>query len=257
MPRIVALNPMDIKLENLGRIYSWQWVLRNVNATIQDGESVCILGENGSGKSTLLKMISGVIRPTEGSIRINEHRVHRGAVAARRRLLLLHPDQPIVGKNVVTHMGAAISLFERDEPGIEDVAAKWLETLRVPQVTTPQEQIRLSRGQSMKLWMATLFTLRPHLWLLDEPHQSGLDAFGMEILEREIRMHHNAGGIVVFTSQWPPHGRRLADRLILLHGNQLVFDGSAEALSNNVDSIDESLRAILRKLESDSGGNPC
>lgn len=254
MPRIAALVTMDITLENLGRIYSWDWALRNVSATIHDGESVCILGENGSGKSTLLQMIGGVIRPTQGSVRIDEHRARRGAVTARRRMLLLHPDQPMMGKNVVTHLGAAISLFDRDEPGIEDVAAKWLETLKVPYVSTPQESVRLSRGQSMKLWMATLFTLRPHLWMLDEPHQSGLDAFGIEILEHEIRSHRDAGGIVVFTSQWPPHARRLADRLFLLHGNELVFDGTVEGLSNHIDTVDESLHAILRKLESDDVG---
>lgn len=243
---------MDIKLENVGRIYSWDWVLRHANATISDGQTVCILGENGSGKSTLLKMIGGVIRPTEGLVRVGGKRVHRGAHTTRRHMLLLHPDQPVLGGNVLRHMGAAISLFGRDELGIEDVAAEWLEKLNVPYSSTSEKNVRLSRGQAMKLWMATLFTLRPHIWLLDEPHQSGLDAFGIEILEQQINDHRRSGGIVVFTSQWPPHAGRLADRVFLLHGKRIVFDAAVDAIADDLETVDDSLNAVLRHLGADN-----
>src|SRR6266511_4463040 len=79
-------------VENLGKAYrnyggewrrvlSWfgapvkpieeRWVLRHVNFSIQPGEAVGIVGQNGAGKSTLLKLITGVLHPTEGSMRIN------------------------------------------------------------------------------------------------------------------------------------------------------------------------------------------
>ncbi len=242
---------MEITLENVGRIYTWNWAVRNVSASVRGGESICILGENGSGKSTLLKMLAGVLRPTEGTIRINDRNVRRGAIGVSRKLLLLHPDQPMLGNDAVSHLGAAISLFQCDQPGIEQTASDWLQRLKVPSITSPQEKAKLSRGQTMKLWMATLFTLRPPIWLLDEPHQSGLDPFGMETLENEIGTHLNSGGIVVFTSQWPPHARRLAKRMWLLHNNRLVFDGGVNALSGGVDCGDRSLNAILRQLDSD------
>ena len=245
---------MNITLENVGRIYSWDWALRHVSANVNNGECVCVLGANGSGKSTLLRMIGGVIRPTEGAICVGERRVRRGGVNVRRQMLLLHPGQPVLGGNVIRHLGAAISLFDCDTPGIEDIAAAWLEKLNVPHVATPQDSVGLSRGQAMKLWMATLFTLRPPIWLLDEPHQSGLDALGIETLENEIRAHRESGGIVIFTSQWPPHARRLASRVMLLHDNRMFFDGPVDALEEAVDTEEASLSVILRQLESNDGG---
>lgn len=117
-----------------------------------------------------------------------------------------------------------------------------------------QTPARLSRGEQTKLWLATLFTLRPQLWLLDEPHQCGLDARGIAILESQILEHRDSGGIVLFSSQWPPHARRIAQRVILLHKSQMAYEGRIDAISENFGSRDPNMTAILRLLESESTG---
>jgi ABC-2 type transport system ATP-binding protein len=239
---------VEVVLDRVGRIYQWEWAVREVSARFKDAEIVCLLGANGSGKSTLLKLISGMIRPTSGVVQADQKQIRRGAIGLRRRMLLIQPDQPQLGINPLTHLGAAISLYQKDTVGIEDTAAKWIHEFGLAH-NLSNDQVRLSRGQQMKLWLATLFTIRPDLWLLDEPHQCGLDAHGIEILESEMNAHRAAGGTIVFTSQWPPHARRLADRLLVLDEGKLAFEGDVGMLSQSVDSRDRSLAAIVRCLE--------
>lgn len=59
---------MEIRLTNLGKRFSKEWIFRNLNVTFSGGDSYAITGNNGSGKSTLLKVISGFIPPTFGSV---------------------------------------------------------------------------------------------------------------------------------------------------------------------------------------------
>ena len=59
---------MKVELSGIGKRYSREWILKEVNLQISSGEHTAILGGNGSGKSTLLKIISGYLTPTQGSI---------------------------------------------------------------------------------------------------------------------------------------------------------------------------------------------
>lgn len=247
---------MQLVLDNVGRIYTWQWAVKNVTTTIDAGECVCVLGANGCGKSTLLNLIGGVQRTTTGlvDVRDDERFGHQStSLGRRRRMMLIHPDQPIIGGSVAVHLGAAISLHGKDQVGIEDTAAEWLEAFGIDDKVfgDKNDRVKMSRGQQAKLWLTTLFTIRPDIWLLDEPHQCGLDAHGVEVLEEEIRSHCKTGGIVFFTSQWPPHARRLANRMILLDKGEPVYVGAVDNVVQQFDSRDPRVAAILRLLESE------
>ncbi len=239
---------MRLTLERVGRIYSWNWVIRDVSTMFSDGQIVCVLGANGVGKSTLLKLIAGILRPTTGSVQLDGRKVRLGAVGVRRRMMFIEPDQPQLCLRPVHHLGAAISLYRDGAAGVENTAAQWIEEFGI-QDGLNSDSARYSRGERMKLWLTTLFTIRPELWLLDEPHQCGLDARGIEILESQIQLHRRAGGIVIFTSQWPPHARRLADRVLVLSAGILAFDGKLDDLINSANALDPGVGAILRSLE--------
>lgn len=241
---------MHVEVCQAGRIYTWDWAIRHISAEFRDGECVCVLGANGSGKTTFLKLISSIIRPTEGKVLFDGIKLRLGGIGQRRELMLLHPDPPLIGRSLSEHIGTAIAAYGQDRPGIENVAAEWIRKFGIEDLVL-SKNTQGSRGQKMKTWFATLFTLRPKLWLLDEPHQCGLDAHGMEIVEQEIASHRNTGGIVIFTSQWPPHARRLADRMLILEDGGLVYDGALRGAEQPSD-LSPQTAAILRSLESES-----
>ena len=250
---------MEIVLDRVGRIYEWQWAIRNINATVEPGNCVCLLGANGSGKSTLLTMISGYMRPTEGRVLIGGRRNRLGAIHLRKQMMLIEPDQKMIGNNAVLHLGTAISLYDCDRFGIEDDAVKWLQALGIADAlaNSGKQSSRLSRGQQTKLWLATLFTVGPQIWLLDEPHQCGLDAQGIEVLEEQIEAHCKRGGTVIFTSQWPPHANRLANKVLLLSSGELAYFGSIKEMSEHYASRDPAIAPILRLLETEKPEGTC
>ncbi|MEM7475763.1 MAG: ATP-binding cassette domain-containing protein [Planctomycetota bacterium] len=242
---------MKLEICNVGRIYTWDWALRGISTAIQGGESVCVLGANGSGKTTLLKLLAGVIRPTEGQVLFDERRVRASSVGPKRELMFLHPYPPRFGGNPLKHLANVIALFGYDKPGIEKEAAHWIRKFEIDSLALRSDRYNSSRGELMKFWFTSLFSIRPKLWLLDEPHQCGLDAHGLEIVEDEIKQHQQSGGMVVFTSQWPPHAKRLASRVLLLHEGKLLHDASTDSVAADLSDLQPSVRAIVRSLESD------
>ena len=178
---------MKLVLERVGRIFTWEWAVKDISAEFKSGDCVCILGANGSGKSTLLQLICGSRRPTRGAIRIDGRRLRTGSIRERKSVMLVHPDQEMISKRIASHLGTAITLYGRDVDGVEDEAEYWLGEFGLLHKSVTNDNVQFSRGEKTKLWLSTLFTVRPPIWLLDEPHQSGLDARGVVGKEAAVR----------------------------------------------------------------------
>lgn len=246
---------MQIQLDNLGRIYTWDWAVRGLSATLAAGEVTCILGANGSGKSTLLKLIADAIEPTEGRVLYDGKPLRATSHSTRRRFMLLEPEMPIIAQSALRHIGAMLSIYKQDADDIHQRGVDWLKRFGLPP-SMFRGQPNFSRGQRMKLWLAAMLTIRPDIWLMDEPHQSGLDAAGMEILENEIRRHCESGGSVVFTTQYPPHATELADRVMVLNSGSQAFFGTVSELAREPsESESDPFAAIVRSLQKQSSAS--
>ena len=150
---------------------------------------------------------------------------------------------------MVKMIGQAIDDYQADREGIESEVAEWFERLSLVG-TYGKNGKSMSKGQRYKVAMICLFIVRPKVWLLDEPFSAGLDASGLEILESEMKSHAVDGGIVVFSSQWPEHANRLADRSLVLHERNLVCDRMiTESVSDDlIENAEPSLVAVLSGL---------
>jgi ABC-type uncharacterized transport system ATPase subunit len=129
--------------------------------------------------------------------------------------------------------------------------ADWFDALEVTKAYRNNVE-GLSKGQWYKMLLVGLFVIRPELWLLDEPFSAGLDAAGLQTLETQVRAHRDSGGIVLFSSQWPDHARRLADRAVVLHEGRCVWDAepSRPVPAQYLDTANASLRAVFQGLSS-------
>jgi cobalt/nickel transport system ATP-binding protein len=175
-----ASAPM-FELENVTYAYNkTQTALKNVNLTIAEGERIAVLGANGSGKSTLLKILDALYFPTSGSVRAfgitltpDVFDDDARAFAFRRRVGLVFQDpevqlfSPTVWDEVTfapLHLGIArAEVIERAEWALELLGIEKLRE-RVPH--------RLSGGEKKKVALASVLSLRPDVWLLDEPTAS-------------------------------------------------------------------------------------
>lgn len=244
-----SLNAPSIHIQNVGRNFRGKWALRGVHETIAPGTVCSVLGANGAGKSTLLRLLAGWLPVNEGRILFDQSPMRPTAIHLRRQAMLLDdasgPNKREAGASV-DDLCNTIHAYGVDRLGIEDEVAHWFEKLEVISVynSRPGE---MSKGQAYKIAMIGLFVTAPHVWLLDEPFSAGLDASGLRIMETEMARHAERGGIVVFSSQWPEHARRLADWVMVLHEGKLAWSASPVTLPT-VAEITPALQAVLQGL---------
>jgi len=208
------------------------WVLRNVDATIESGESVAVVGQNGAGKSTLLKLITGVTKPTEGSI------VRNGRIAAILELGIgFHPE--FTGRqNILIAaqlMGIAMDEMAQAMPSIAafaEIDDYFDQPLRV-----------YSSGMQVRLAFSVATAIRPDVLILDEALSVG-DAYFQHKCAARIRAFRAQGTTLVFVSHDPTAIRTLCDRALLFDRGMLAKDGSP-------DQVLEYYNAAIAKREAD------
>ena len=192
--------------------------LDDVSLTIYQGETVALMGLNGSGKSTLLKMISGVMRPDRGSVRV------RGRIAGLIDVGAgLHPD--LTGRENVYLNGAILGMSEAEIKSKFDAIVEFSGVERFL-----DNQVRFySSGMFMRLAFSIAAHTEPDIFLLDEVLAVGDPPFREKCLRR-IRELRGEGRTMVIVAHDIQMLTRLCDRGVTLRRGKVVFDGDpAEA----------------------------
>jgi len=208
----------------VSRRYGAVLALDGVSVDVPRGQLLGLLGPNGAGKSTLLQLLSGLRRPTSGTVELFGGDPRE---PGRRRLLGITPQETglpptlkvrevvdFVGRHFVDPVPRA-ELLERF--GLSAVAAR--------------QTGGLSGGQKRRLAVALAFAGRPELVLLDEP-TTGLDVDARRAVWSGIRGFHSEGGTVVLTSHYLEEVEALAERVIVIdHGRVRADAGTGELRS--------------------------
>ena len=193
---------------------------------VPDGGVFGFLGANGAGKTTSLRMALDMLRPTAGRIEV----LGRAPGREQAPLIGFLPEE----RGLYRQMSVAgvIAYFGRLK-GLSPAAARRSAHGLIERLDLGEWARRpvntLSKGMSQKVQLATALVNAPRLLLLDEPF-SGLDPVNQAVLEALVRESARGGATVVFSTHVMPHAERLCDRLLLLSGGRLVFQGTvAEA----------------------------
>ena len=205
--------------------------LRGVDLTVRRGEIVAYAGPNGAGKSTTIKLLSGLLAPDAGTVRVlgldpmrdRVRYVGRIGVVFGQRTELWW-DQPVAAsfewKRVV---------WDVPRPVYERTLAFVTEVLGLGDLlhTLPRE---LSLGQKMRADLAMALLHDPEMLFLDEP-TLGLDVLGKRhILDFIKRLNRERRLTVVVTSHDMSDLEELAGRIVMIHQGQIAFDGPFDAL---------------------------
>jgi ABC-2 type transport system ATP-binding protein len=159
-----------------------QWTLRAVDATVEPGRTVVVLGRNGAGKSTLLQLAAGVLRPVRGEVRGRPRVV--GWVPER-----FPADQPFTAGQYLRRMAEIRGL--RD-PAVVD---GWIERLLLTEHAGTR-LADLSKGTAQKVGLCQALLVPPGLLVLDEPWE-GLDAVARTLIPEIVAEVTAAGGMVL------------------------------------------------------------
>jgi len=235
-------------------------VLHNINLSIGAGEMVGLLGPNGSGKTTLIKLASGVLKPTQGEIRLDGSNLSRLSRKSIARSVAVVPQQfhiPFAFTTTeVVLLGRIPFLKAFAEEGEVDkrAVANALELVGISELAQRRFD-ELSGGEQQKVILAMALAQQPKLLLLDEPTVHLDITHQVEILElvRNLNMEQ---GLTVIAAM---HDLNLAslyfDRLILLKEGRVSADGTpAQVLTK--DRISEVFSASVRVEPHPTTGAP-
>lgn len=209
------------------------WVLRGVNFSLGPGEAIGIVGQNGAGKSTLLKLITGTLRPSEGSITV------QGRVAAILELGMGF-NQELTGRENVYHsaglMGMSAAAIDAAMDGIEEFAEIG-EYFDQPVRT-------YSSGMQMRVAFSVATAFQPDLLIVDEALSVGDAYFQHKCFER-IRQFQSRGTSLLIVSHDRGAVQSLCSRALLLERGRLIKDGSP-------DEVMDFYNALIAERENDT-----
>ena len=173
-------------------------VLDSVDLTLQAGKLVALVGANGVGKTTLLRIISGLIEPDRGSVRLDGLHPRRDRVEYQRRLGFVSAGQGgLTARLSVTAQldyWARITFVPRRER--RQAINRACDRFSLTDLASNRVD-RLSMGQRQRIRLAMGFLHEPRLVLLDEP-QNSLDPDGIAIIENTIVDFLSSGGTVIW-----------------------------------------------------------
>jgi ABC-type polysaccharide/polyol phosphate transport system ATPase subunit len=215
--------------------------LRDVSLTVEPGDAVGLVGRNGSGKTTLLRLISGIIKPTSGSIEAG------GRIASLLELGAgFHPD--FSGRENVYLNGSIHGLSRARVRELMDEIVAFAELERF--IDLPVRTY--SSGMFMRLGFSVAAHIQSDVLLLDEVFAVGDEQFQRKCFGK-IAEFKNRGGTILFVSHDAQAVERLCDRAVLLRQGTVAFDGETrEAIAAYrrllaADANPEELEAGLRE----------
>ncbi|MBZ0275491.1 MAG: heme ABC exporter ATP-binding protein CcmA [Anaerolineae bacterium] len=218
-----------VEIRSLVKAYGVMPVLRQLDLTITKGEFVALLGPNGSGKSTLIRLLSGLSKPTGGTIHIGGWELPREAAAVRAQIGLVS-HRPLLYENLSAREN--LTFFSRlyNIPS-GTVNARIDELLaRVGLARRANDLVRtFSRGMQQRLSIARALLHHPAVLLFDEPY-TGLDQDASGVLDNLLTDTHAEGQTIIMVTHQLDQAAKLASRVIILSRGVIGYDAPTTGL---------------------------
>ncbi len=214
-----------VEAEGLVKQYDGVRALDGATFTVSEGDLFALVGPNGAGKTTLMRMMTDILRPDQGTLRLfGKDRIadalsyigympeERGLYKAITGLETVAYFAQLKGMNLKESRDAAMEALAR--VGMEEHGKRKLE--------------ELSKGMAQRVQFAATIAHNPRLLILDEPF-SGLDPVSSRFLQDVITRAKSEGRTIILSTHNLEHAERLCNRLLMLHrGKVRLYGGVAE-----------------------------
>jgi ABC-2 type transport system ATP-binding protein len=240
-----------IEIQNVSKTYNGKVrAVDGLTLTVPDGEIVGFLGPNGAGKTTTLKMVTGVLKPDTGSVRINGIEIGRSPLPAKR-LIGYVPDNP---DTFLRLRGSEYLNFMADMYGVSTAdrkqrIASLSQTLEMSGSLSDTLQ-DYSHGMRQKLVLIGVLLHEPEVFILDEP-MTGLDPKSSFTLKEILREYARKKRTVFFSTHILDVAERLCDRVAVIHRGRLLFFGSLGEMKTHFGK-GESLESMFLEMTEDA-----
>lgn len=216
-------------------VYKNVAAVHNLDISIAKGEIIGFLGPNGAGKTTTLKMLSGLLLPTSGTIRVLQHTPFSRNHEFLRKISLVMGQKQNLWWDLPPLETFAIhkSIYQIEDKDFKVRLDELVGMLEIEDCLETQTR-RLSLGQRMRCELAVALLHQPEILFLDEP-TIGLDV----LMQKKIRSflldyHHRFNPTILLTSHYMDDVAALAQKVLVIDLGQKIFSGSLRELSEKI-----------------------
>lgn len=237
-----------IEIKNVSKTYNNNIkAIDNLNLKINDGEIVGFIGLNGAGKTTAIKMMTGILQPDIGTIKINGYDIVKDSLEAKQIIGYIadSPDMflKLTGMEFINFIANIykVPLDVRkkrikefgDRFGLSDVLDKPMQSY--------------SHGTRQKMMVVAALVHDPDVWILDEP-LIGLDPTSAFELKKMMREHADKGNSVFFSTHVLEVAEKLCDKIAIIDKGKVVFIGTLKELKDkyNKKDLEELFMEVIK-----------
>jgi ABC-2 type transport system ATP-binding protein len=235
--------PAALKICGLHKTFD-RPAVEGLDLTVRAGEFYMLLGPNGAGKTTTLRMVSGLLKPDEGTISIFGIDALADPTAAKQIMGWLSDEPMIYDKLTPLEYLEFIAGLWRVDPALAEGRSRDLLGWLGLEAHANERCEGFSRGMRQKVALAGALVHEPRLIILDEP-LTGLDAGSARLVKNVLTERVRAGATVIMTTHILEIAERMADRIGVISGGRLIAEGSLKELRELVGRGDSNLEDMF------------
>jgi len=240
-----------IELINVSKSYgNASKAVDDLNLTVPSGEIFGFLGPNGAGKTTTLKMVTGILRPDTGTIRINQVDIEKDPLKAKLQFGFV-PDSPdmflrLKGLEYLNFMADVYQVSAEDRK--ERITAL-ADRFGMAEVLLDQIQ-SYSHGMRQKVIIMGALIHDPAVWILDEP-LTGLDPKSAYILKEMMREHVQKGNTVFFSTHVLEVAEKICDQVAIINKGKILFRSTLDQIRQHFKENESLEKMFLEMTENE------
>ena len=225
-----------LQITNLTKQFKKIKAVDNISLEVQKGDIYGFLGPNGAGKTTSIRIIMGIIKPDNGSIKLNGSDIN---TINRKKLGYLPEDRGLYQKQnlseILYYFGCLKGLDKKDS---KNRANLWLERFYLYDQKGRKIE-ELSKGNQQKIQFIIALLHDPQLIILDEPF-TGLDPVNQILLKEVIKEKQEEGKTIIFSTHQMEQVERLCNNICLINKGHILLEGPLSEIrkSHSEDAIE-------------------
>ncbi|MBU3146454.1 energy-coupling factor transporter ATPase [Clostridium sp. CF012] len=240
---------MSIKIENLTHIYMPKTpfekkAIDDVSLEIKQGEFVALIGHTGSGKSTLIQHINGLLKPTSGSLYIDDIdiTVKKAKLTNIRKkvgLVFQYPEYQLFEETIEKDIAFGPQNLGLDN---DEINKRVRRAMRIVGLDYEQYKdkspFEISGGQKRRVAIAGVVAMEPKVLILDEP-TAGLDPKGRDdILSKIVELYKENDMTIILVSHSMEDVAKVANRIVVMDSGKCILDGTPEKIFREIEILE-------------------
>ena len=236
-----------IELSHVSKVYGGEHkAVDDCSFQVQDGKITGFIGPNGAGKTTTLKMITGILSPTEGKIRLDGTDIRKNPMEAKKKIGFVSDDPDnFLRLRGLEYLNFMADIYDAPQEGRMEKIMAMAKRFEITDVLGDRI-LSYSHGMRQKIMVMGALIHEPSIWILDEP-MTGLDPRAAFELKEMMKEHAGSGHAVLFSTHVLEVAEKLCDHIVILSAGRIVFRGTVEELKGLYPE-EESLEKIFLAL---------